>query len=605
MRLDLEAPACAPAPAPEAAREAAPRPVILLVDDERSVLSALRRVMMRRARVDVVTEDAPERALERVAALAPAVIVSDYRMPRMSGTAFLAAARERAPDATHVLLSGEADRDAVIQALNQGAVYRYLDKPWDEDELVAVIEEGVARSVAAARERERAMRLEHERQALRSTLEQQEAALERARFRDPVTHLANRDMLEQCLQRRLSGMHQAGCSIAVLALGVGQLDLVRESLGRAAADRVLAEIAGRLAGHVRGDDMLARTGDATLMLMLGNLRSAGEARAVAERMIADIARPVATGAGDAYVTGTAGVSLFPDDAVDAAMLATHAEAALRRAQGPGGRVCSYRAEFNLEAQAQLTLEAALREAVAARDFTLHYQPRVDAASGRVTGAEALLRWQHPQHGNVSPARFVPLLESTGLIVELGTWVIEEAARALARWRARGLAHLDVSVNVSALQFQHGDMVAVVRDALAAAGEPFDGGRLELELTESLLMGEGDAGPPALAALREAGVPLAIDDFGTGYSSLGYLVNMPLDVLKVDRSFIHRLTDEPHVAKVMHALVAMAHALDMRVVAEGVETDAQRAMLVSLGCDELQGWLTGRPVPETELLASLG
>ena len=420
------------------------------------------------------------------------------------------------------------------------------------------------------------------------------AALTEARFRDELTGLFNRAMLTEALSQRIESKPEG---LALLAVGLQQIEVLRESHGQEAADTAFKAVAERLDNHVRAADVLARVGEHTLVLLLGQVPKQDQAAAIAKRVLVDLSAPILAAGTQIYVNAGIGVSMYPEDCDNAVTLINNAEAALRRTQPPGDAVCFYSRAFNVESQERLTIESALRRAVAENALQLHYQPRIGAATGQIFCVEALLRWRDEEHGQVSPVLFVPLLETTGLIVQVGKWVIQEATRTLARWHAVH-PQIQVSVNVSALQFRGPSVAELICDSLRNAGMSPDCGLLEVELTESLLMSEGER--HHLHELAEANIPLAIDDFGTGYSALSYLLDMPFDVLKVDRSFVTRLPSEPHVSKVMHAIVAMAHALDMTVVAEGVETQEEFDQLVELECDQIQGYLTGRPMPSADL-----
>jgi EAL domain-containing protein (putative c-di-GMP-specific phosphodiesterase class I) len=297
----------------------------------------------------------------------------------------------------------------------------------------------------------------------------------------------------------------------------------------------------------------------------------------------------------------AGAALYPDDGADADTLIGNAEAALRRAKGTGERFLFYAPHLNARIAERLDLEAKLRRAAERGEFELHYQPRVDLGDRRITGVEALLRWRDAALGSVPPAQFVPVLEETGLIGQVGLWVMREAVRRHRGWLARGLAAPRIAVNVSAIQLRSGSFVDDVRAVLGEAGERAG---LDLEITESLLMENIDESLGKLRAVRDLGVHIALDDFGTGYSSLAYLSRLPIDTVKIDRGFVRTMMDKPEDASIVSAILSLAHALKLKVVAEGVETEEQADLLRLLLCDEMQGYLISKPLPAQDIEALL-
>jgi EAL domain-containing protein (putative c-di-GMP-specific phosphodiesterase class I) len=300
-----------------------------------------------------------------------------------------------------------------------------------------------------------------------------------------------------------------------------------------------------------------------------------------------------------HVTASLGLSLFPRDGTSGELLLKYADMALYAAKGEGRNAYRFFSpEMNAQAHGRLRLENDLRRAIERDELVLHYQPQLDLATGRVTAIEALLRWRHPERGLVPPNSFIPMAEETGLVLNLGEWVLNEACRQLARWHAEGLGPLRVAVNISARQLQRPGLDGAVRQALAASGLPPSS--LELEITESSMMLDPHHAQAVLQSLRELGVQLSIDDFGTGWSSLAYLKRLPLDRLKIDRSFIGGIPQDGDDAAIVETIIVMTHKLGLRVIAEGVETVAQRQQLVAQGCDEMQGFLLARPVPAEEL-----
>ncbi len=423
---------------------------------------------------------------------------------------------------------------------------------------------------------------------------QQQRQLAHLTTHDPLTGLANRTLLTDRLEQAI--VHAGGCDsvTAVLLIDLDRFKQANDSLGHAAGDRLLQAVATRLESCVREGDTVARTGGNEFAAALIDLTHQQDAVLMAEKMLATLAQPFTIGAEELAITSSIGISCFPSDGRDAGALLRLAEVALHQAKN-GGRN-DYRCvddAMNRRAQQAMELEAGLREALQRQELVLHYQPKADLYSGEISGAEALLRWQHPEKGLVPPGDFIPLAEESGAIVPIGEWVLREACRQAKAWQTAGHRPIAVAVNLSARQFRQQDLVERVARALADAGlEPK---WLELELTESAVMQDLEAAAEVLRQLKALGVSLAMDDFGTGYSSLGYLKRLPFDCLKIDRSFVNDITTEPDDALIAIAVIAMAHSLRMNVVAEGVETAGQMNYLRNNRCDQIQGYYLAKPM----------
>lgn len=420
-------------------------------------------------------------------------------------------------------------------------------------------------------------------------------------YHDALTGLPNRSLFHDRLHQALSMSRRTGRGASILYLDLDRFKQINDTLGHAAGDALLAVLAGRMRAVLRAEDTLARMSGDEFTVLLPETGQADEALKAARRLLGEVARPVLLGTQEVFVSASIGVGLFPSDGEDEETLLRHTDAAMYRCKQQGGGCQLYTQEMDAAAQERLALETSLRQAVMNRELMLFYQPQVDAATGRVVGVEALVRWRHPTLDLVPPTRFIPLAEEIGLILPLGEWVLEEALRQAARWRREG-HNLRMAVNVSARQFEQRDLPDLVAGALDKAGLPAD--CLELELTESVLMASGDGMLNTLKALKEIGIRLAVDDFGTGYSSLAYLRHFPVDVLKVDRAFVRGLGTAAVDEAIVGAVIDLAHALGLEVVAEGVETGGQRRILESLGCDTLQGFLFSKPCPAVEAKALL-
>ncbi len=435
-----------------------------------------------------------------------------------------------------------------------------------------------------------------------------EEQINRLAFYDVLTELPNRSLLLEMLQRALATSAKEGRHGAVLLIDLDRFKLINDTLGHTQGDVLLQQAGQRLRGCVRETDTVARIGGDEFAVVLAELHGVQEhavfgAERVGEKIVEALARPYLLGDGEYRCTGSVGVALFAGGQPAREEILKQAELAMYKAKHDGGNgLRFFDAALEEAANRRVFLERELDKAVAAEQFILHYQPQV-RHDGSVYGAEALLRWHHPERGLISPAEFVPLAEETGHILALGNWVLETACRQLAAWaRQPRTADLVLAVNVSALQFMQDDFVDRVLCALRdAAAEP---GRLKLELTESLLASDPDAIIEKMHVLKTQGVRLALDDFGTGYSSLAYLKRMPFDQLKIDQSFVRDVLTDTNAAAIARAIAALAHSLGLMVVAEGVETAAQRDFLAATGCVIYQGDHFSRPLPLAQFEAWL-
>jgi diguanylate cyclase (GGDEF)-like protein/PAS domain S-box-containing protein len=420
-------------------------------------------------------------------------------------------------------------------------------------------------------------------------------------YYDVLTGLANRrlflERVAQYTRDATSGKHK----LAVALLDLERFKNINDTLGQGAGDELLRQVAAWLTGNVSDASLLARVGADLFAVVLPRLTTEADAsRLIQKSTNAFLEHSFQLNGSDFRIAAKIGVALFPDDGVDAEALFKNAEIALKKAKSSGARHTFFTGQMTEAVAGKLDLENQLRNAVRNAEFVLHYQPKINLASGAVTGVEALIRWNKPQVGLVPPAQFIPVLEQTGLILEVGEWALRQAVADHRRWRAQGLNSVRIAVNVSSLQLRQLDFIAKITHALGDNADAAD--ILELEITESLIMEDIDYCIASLRAIRAMGVTVAIDDFGTGFSSLSYLARLPIDTLKVDGSFVAGITAGPKGLALVSTIISLGHALQLKVVAEGVETDTQSRLLGLVKCDELQGFLVSRPLP-AEILES--
>jgi diguanylate cyclase (GGDEF)-like protein len=431
----------------------------------------------------------------------------------------------------------------------------------------------------------------------------QEERIRHQAYHDPLTGLPNRASFTEHLDEAMRRAKRAGWPLALLFLDLDLFKRVNDSLGHDAGDRLLRVAAERIQRAVREADMLFRMGGDEFTVLLEDLRGPEEAAQVAGRVLEGIAEPLSVAHHEIAVTASIGIALYPRDDTVGERLVKSADTAMYRAKELGrNRYAFFAPEMNERVETQMMLEAALRRALKNGEFVLHFQPRVSALTGRATGAEALLRWRHPEWGLVDPARFVPMLEETGLIVPVGDWVLAEACRQARAWQAGSPAPLRVSINLSSRQFRSDALLDTVSEALRASNLP--PALLEIELTESLLVENVEHAMGVMGKLKAIGAAISIDDFGTGYSSLGYLKRFPIDSLKIDKSFVRDIATSPKDAAIVNSISALARSLGIGLIAEGVEEPWQVDFLRARHCTEMQGYLFSRPLPAESLAQAL-
>jgi diguanylate cyclase (GGDEF)-like protein/PAS domain S-box-containing protein len=419
-------------------------------------------------------------------------------------------------------------------------------------------------------------------------------------YHDALTNLPNRLLFKDRLTVAISHAQRDGSSLAVLFLDIDRFKVINDSLGHNIGDQLLQAVAARVQSCVRDSDTVARLGGDEFTVLLPRLNRSEDAAPIAMKIIEAIRYPFHIEGREFFITTSIGISLFPDDGLDAETLIKNADTAMYQAKEVGrDNYQLFNALVNAKALQRIALEHGLRRALSAEEFRVHYQPIFDLRSGRVTGMEALLRWTHPQLGNVPPSVFIPLAEATGIMIPIGTWALREACRQAKAWHEAGHQSLSLAVNLSVTQLQQTDLVDRVRQILAETGLPSR--LLELEITESSAMQSPETSIRTLYDLKKLGLRISLDDFGTGHSSLSYLKRFPIDTLKIDQSFVRDITEDPDTAAIVTAIIAMAHSLRLKVIAEGVEYTEQANFLSRHACDQMQGYLIKPPVPAEEFL----
>ena len=545
---------------------------VLIVDDDRSTRTTLRHTLQRDGfRVDEAADGA--QALAMLLRCQPDVILMDAVMPVMDG--FTACARlQELPGGAGIpvlMITALQDNNSVERAFAAGAS-DYIPKPIH----YAVLSQRVRRIIEANRA---------------------EKKIRQLAYNDVLTGLPNRTLFFELLGQGIDHAARANTELAVLFMDLDRFKYVNDNLGHGVGDRLLLGVAQRVRATVRGLDTVARLGGDEFTVVLTNLDGPGPAADAAHDICRALAAPFQIDGHDIFVTSSVGIAMYPRDGLDVATLVKHADSAMYRAKRTNSGYKFYEASMEMTTGEHVRLESDLRRALDQHQLEVFYQPQVAFADDRIVAMEALVRWRHPTRGLVPPAEFIPLAEETGLINRLGDWVLRAACTQLQAWIGQGLPPLRVAVNLSVRQLLQADFAATVQGVLAETGLPPH--LLELEITESTLMENAQETLAALHTLRELGVRLSIDDFGTGYSSLSYLKRFPVDIIKIDRSFVRDIPQDADDAAIVTAILALAHSLRLEVVAEGVETPAQRRFLHALDCDLLQGYLISPPVPAAQ------
>jgi len=412
---------------------------------------------------------------------------------------------------------------------------------------------------------------------------------------DDLTNLPNRVLFNQLFEQAIKLARRNRHKCAVLFIDLDRFKVINDSLGHSAGDTLLIEVAKRLRGCVRDSDVVARLGGDEFVIILEKISDRDEVAGIARKILAALMLPTVLAGHECRTTGSVGIALFPDNGTDSVTLTTNADMAMYLAKEEGKNDFRFFSpEIKSQSIERLILESDLRHALELGQLTLHYQPKIEVATGRITGLEALLRWDHPELGQLPPTEFISLAEETGLIIPIGLWVLKTASAQNMAWQRDGLPSISIAVNLSPRQFLDENLLRVIDEVLTSTGMPAH--LLQLEITESMVMQNVDRVIKLLDEIQSRGVRLAIDDFGTGYSSMSLIKQFPIDTIKIDRSFVRDLENSSQDRAIAKAIISMGKALGLTVVAEGVETAEQDAFLRGQECDELQGYLFSRPLP---------
>jgi diguanylate cyclase (GGDEF)-like protein len=558
------------------------RPGLLIIDDDEQIRSLLRSILDRD--YDCVMVSSAEDALSVLKVIRFDLVISDITMGGISGLDLVPYVLRETPETVVVMVSGQHNIDAAIQAMRAGA-FDYLTKPFDVQHVEAAME----RALAHHRLLEEKKYYEN---SLHELLHYRTAEVERLAYFDTLTDLPNRLLFEDRLSQALRHAQRENQPVGTVLMRIDRFKEISDTLGPAIGDWLLREVARRVLKTSDERRTVARFEGDNFAFLITDIHGSEAVLVVVKDLIESLKPPFVLDEHRLHVTASIGVSLFPADGATSEELLKNAGVALYRAQRVGGdNYQFYQAEMNARALELLTMEDDLRRAIEGGQLRLHYQPQIDLVTHQIVGVEALVRWQHPKLGLLQPAKFVPLAEDTGLIVQLGEWSLRESCRQIVLWQQAGLTGIRVSVNVSPCQFQLKNFVETVAEILTDTN--IDPASLQLEITETSLMQSADQVVTRLSRLKEMGLMIAIDDFGVGYSSLGYLKRLPIDMLKIDRSFVNDATSDPDDAALVMTIITLAHNLRLKVMAEGVETDDQLRFLHLLRCDEAQGFLFGK------------
>ncbi|HYK19397.1 MAG TPA: EAL domain-containing protein [Pyrinomonadaceae bacterium] len=589
-------------------QEQVERARILVIDDEPNIQKILSEAL--KATYDCQTASSAEEGLELLRREPFSLVISDINMDGITGLEMAPQILTVAPDTVVIMMSGAQNIESAVMALRVGA-FDYLVKPFDLRLVEAAVRRGVEYHQLRISKKQYETQLEtkvEERTAalldatrkLETEIAERNRAEERLnymKYHDVLTELPNRALFKDRVAQSFSSSRRENQLVAVLLLSIDRFKEIGETLGSTHADELICAIADRLTTSMREGDTLAYWGSDEFALLFNELERTEDTIQICKRLQSTLGAGFILAKDEVYVTASIGIALHPLNGHDEATLMNRAATALAQAKQKGGNTYQfYTAAMNSKALYRLSLESSLRRAIEREEFVVYYQPKVDINTWRISGAEALVRWNHPEKGLIAPAEFIPLAEETGLIAPIDEWVLRNSCATLKQW-SHSSEPLTLSTNISARQFQDPGFFSLVMSTLEEIR--LAPGQLELELTESSIMTNLESGVRTLCALQGSGVRISVDDFGTGFSSLAYLKRLPLDVLKIDRSFVHEASTDPDDAALVMAIITLAHNLRLKVVAEGVESEDQLRFLHLLRCDEIQGYLFSKPLPAAD------
>ena len=557
------------------------KPLILIIDDDDQIRTLLTRLLS--AENECTAVESAEKALALLDAQQFDLVISDINMAGISGLELVPMVLNRNPDAVVIMVSGQQTIDYAIEAMRVGA-FDYITKPVNIDHLEAAVRRALSHHRLLAEKRRYENHLEQ-------MVKERTAELEYLAYHDKLSGLPNRTFFVDRCNAAIAAAKANGHLAAVVMVSLDRFKHINDTLGHSAADQLLKDVAARFQQLLNEPDTLARFEGANFAILLNEIKGARETEDVC-RSIREVFKNPFEATQEVYLTASIGISLTSDNGNGASIL-QNAGAALHRAKTTGGNNYKfYTPDMNAAALTRLSLETSLRRAIDNQEFVTFYQPVVDLSLGDIVGLEALIRWHHPERGLLPPVEFLDLAESTGLIVDMSECVLRTACFQTRQWQEQGREKLRVAVNVSARHFRQKDFVERIVNIVSETR--LNPESLELELTEGSIMENPESAAEILREIRSLGISVAIDDFGTGYSSMSYLKRFCVDTLKIDRSFVNGVATDTHDAAMVRAMITLARDLDLRVVAEGIETEAQLAFLNQLKCDEGQGYLFAKP-----------
>lgn len=562
---------------------------ILVIEDEMQVRDNIQEILELED-FEAITAENGRIGIQMAKAEVPELIICDLMMPELDGYGVLTALRQYSNTATIplIFLTAKADRSELRKGMLLGAD-DYLTKPFTPSELLQAITIRLKKQ-AAFEER------------YTNQLKQVEAKIDQLVYHNSLTDLPNHLLLQKRFEQ-IKAQVDYQVSTAILLVGLDQLTAINSTLGNEFSESIIKAVAKRLTTCLSNTDTLVHLNLSQFAILLTTIQCQEDTAKIAQKIINILSQPIQVNSHELMLTASIGIAFCPGNGSNIDELTSNAEVAMNYAKQQGGNHHRfYTVDMRTASSNRLTLEASLRRALEREEFQVYYQPRVDLQSGEIVSAEALMRWNHPTRGIVSPAEFIPLAEETGLIIPIGEWVLHKACAQAKTWQRNHLASLKIAVNLSARQFFKQDLGETIIQILIE--NDLEPRFLELEITESTFMQDAKTATKTLSQLRATGVHLSVDDFGTGYSSLSYLQKFPFETLKIDRSFISNIASNPANIAITKAIIQMAHNLNLTVIAEGVETEAELAFLCQQQCNAMQGYLFSRPIPAAEFTTLL-